>query len=95
MEDGRPQRSCEEAIGSLVRQEYEEAVTQSTEALLALGPGPLGPHGAALRSRALLYRIAALLQLVRGHSPPLHAPSHLCLQQCVLHARALVWHCLF
>ncbi|KAL2101165.1 hypothetical protein ACEWY4_002926 [Coilia grayii] len=63
MEDGRPQRSCEEAIGSLVRHEYEEAVTQSTEALLALGPGPLGPHGAALRLRALLYRIAALLQL--------------------------------
>lgn len=68
MEDGRPQRSCEEAIGSLVRHEYEEAVTQSTEALLALGPGPLGPHGAALRLRALLYRIAALLQLVRDPS---------------------------
>lgn len=70
MEDGRPQRSCEEAIGSLVRHEYEEAVTQSTEALLALGPGPLGPHGAALRLRALLYRIAALLQLVRKRALP-------------------------
>ncbi|XP_076852956.1 putative helicase with zinc finger domain [Brachyhypopomus gauderio] len=63
MEDRRPQTSCEEAIGSLVRQEYEAAVAHSTEALLALGPCPPTPLTALLRKRALLYRIAALLQL--------------------------------
>lgn len=64
MEDRRPQKSCEEAIGSLVRREYEAAVAHSTEALLALGPCPPTPNTALLRRRALLYRIAALLQLV-------------------------------
>uniref|UniRef100_A0AAR2L770 Probable helicase with zinc finger domain n=1 Tax=Pygocentrus nattereri TaxID=42514 RepID=A0AAR2L770_PYGNA len=64
MEDRRPQKSCEEAIGSLVRREYEAAVAHSTEALLALAPCPPTPNTALLRKRALLYRIAALLQLV-------------------------------
>ncbi|KAI4903994.1 hypothetical protein NFI96_024214, partial [Prochilodus magdalenae] len=63
MEDRRPQKSCEEAIGSLVRREYEAAVAHSTDALLALGPCPPTPNTALLRRRALLYRIAALLQL--------------------------------
>uniref|UniRef100_A0AAR2LR08 Probable helicase with zinc finger domain n=1 Tax=Pygocentrus nattereri TaxID=42514 RepID=A0AAR2LR08_PYGNA len=63
MEDRRPQKSCEEAIGSLVRREYEAAVAHSTEALLALAPCPPTPNTALLRKRALLYRIAALLQL--------------------------------
>lgn len=64
MEDRRPQKSCEEAIGSLVRQEYEAAVAHSTEALLALGLTPPTPNTTLLRKCALLYRIAALLQLV-------------------------------
>uniref|UniRef100_A0A3B1IM46 Probable helicase with zinc finger domain n=1 Tax=Astyanax mexicanus TaxID=7994 RepID=A0A3B1IM46_ASTMX len=64
MEDRRPQKSCEEAIGSLVRREYETAVAHSTEALLALGPCPPTPNTALLRKRALLYRIAGLLQLM-------------------------------
>lgn len=64
MEDRRPQKSCEEAIGSLVRQEYEAAVAHSTEALLALGSTPPTPNTTLLRKCALLYRIAALLQLV-------------------------------
>lgn len=63
MEDRRPQKSCEEAIGSLVRQEYEAAVAHSTEALLALGSTPPTPNATLLRKCALLYRIAALLQL--------------------------------
>lgn len=65
MEDRRPQKSCDEAIGSLVRQEYEAAVAHSTEALLAMGPRTPTPGTALLRKRALLYRIAARLQLVR------------------------------
>lgn len=69
MEDRRPQKSCEEAIGSLVRQEYEEAVAQSTEALLALGSTPPTRSTTLLRRRALLYRIAALLQLVSSQHP--------------------------
>lgn len=64
MEDRRPQKSCEEAIGSLVRQEYVAAVDHSTEALLALGSTPPTPNTTLLRKCALLYRIAALLQLV-------------------------------
>ncbi len=67
MEDRRPQKSCDEAIGSLVRQDYETAVAHSTEALLAMGPRALDPSTAFLRKRALLYRIAARLQLVRLH----------------------------
>ncbi|NP_998431.1 probable helicase with zinc finger domain [Danio rerio] len=63
MEDRRPQKSCDEAIGSLVRQEYEAAVAHSTEALLAMGPRTPTPSTALLRTRALLYRIAARLQL--------------------------------
>uniref|UniRef100_A0A4W4ED35 Probable helicase with zinc finger domain n=1 Tax=Electrophorus electricus TaxID=8005 RepID=A0A4W4ED35_ELEEL len=92
MEDRRPQKSCEEAIGSLVRQEYEAAVAHSTEALLALGSCPPSPAMVLLRKRALLYRIAGLLQLVsfRWASPAIsrlyHAFSHLieipvCLQK--------------
>ncbi|KAM3865303.1 putative helicase with zinc finger domain [Diretmus argenteus] len=70
------EKSCEEASRSLARREYEAAVSHSTDALLVLGP-PSPPSGAPvlqsppslaavagpLRSRALLYRIAALLQL--------------------------------
>ncbi|KAI2666610.1 putative helicase with zinc finger domain [Labeo rohita] len=63
MEDRRPQKSCDEAIGSLVRQEYEAAVAHSTEALLAMGPRTPTPSTAFLRKRALLFRIAARLQL--------------------------------
>ncbi|MCJ8739264.1 hypothetical protein PDJAM_G00045310 [Pangasius djambal] len=63
MEDRRPQKSCEEAIGSLVRQDYDAAVVHSTEALLALGSTPPTPSTPLLRKCALLYRIAALLQL--------------------------------
>ncbi|KAA0705294.1 Zinc finger domain [Triplophysa tibetana] len=63
MEDRRPQKSCDEAIGSLVRQEYEAAVAHSTDALLALGPRTPTSGTALLYKRALLYRIAARLQL--------------------------------
>ncbi|XP_062874530.1 probable helicase with zinc finger domain isoform X2 [Trichomycterus rosablanca] len=63
MEDRSPQKSCEEAIRSLVRQEYEAAVDHSSEALLALGQCPPAPSTAHYRDRALLYRIAALIQL--------------------------------
>ncbi|KAM6972573.1 putative helicase with zinc finger domain isoform 1-T1 [Aplochiton taeniatus] len=64
MADRRAEKSCEEASGSLARREYEAVVSHCTDALLAFGPlaapsAPLAP----LRSRALLYRIAALLQL--------------------------------
>lgn len=64
MEDRRPQKSCEEAIGSLVRQDYNAAVAHSTDALLALGATPPTPNATLLHKCALLYRIAALLQLV-------------------------------
>ncbi|XP_029632636.1 probable helicase with zinc finger domain isoform X3 [Salmo trutta] len=74
MADRRAEKSCEEASGSLARREYEAAVSHCTDALLALGPpAPPSPGPPAsnppndtvtpLRSRALLYRIAALLQL--------------------------------
>ncbi|KPP78478.1 putative helicase with zinc finger domain [Scleropages formosus] len=63
MADRRPERSCEEACLSLVRQEYEAAVSHSTEALLVLRLRPPSPPTVPLRSRALLLRIAALLQL--------------------------------
>ncbi|XP_036395751.1 probable helicase with zinc finger domain [Megalops cyprinoides] len=63
MADRRPEKSCEEASESLVRREYEAAVTHCTEALLVLSLRPPSPRAVPLRSRALLYRIAALLQL--------------------------------
>ncbi|KAI1896747.1 hypothetical protein AGOR_G00098000 [Albula goreensis] len=63
MADRRPEKSCEEASESLARREYEAAVTHCTEALLVLGLQPPSPRAVPLRSRALLYRIAALLQL--------------------------------
>jgi len=82
MADRRAEKSCEEAGRSLVKREYEAAVSHSTDALVVLAPQvePSGaPSGAPvpssppslvaaagpLRSRALLYRIAAFLQLVR------------------------------
>ncbi|KAJ8264102.1 hypothetical protein GJAV_G00145180 [Gymnothorax javanicus] len=64
MADRRPEKSCDEASESLARRDYEAAVSHCTEALLALGPlPPSGPRAAPLRGRALLYRIAALVQL--------------------------------
>ncbi|XP_041838677.1 probable helicase with zinc finger domain [Melanotaenia boesemani] len=75
MADRRAEKSCEEASRSLARREYEAAVTHSTDALVVLGPQtpsssapvPLSPSSVVaagpLRSRALLYRIAAFLQL--------------------------------
>ncbi|XP_064180340.1 probable helicase with zinc finger domain isoform X2 [Anguilla rostrata] len=63
MADRRPEKSCEEASESLARREYEAVVSHCTEALLLLGLQPPGPRAVPLRSRALLYRIAALLQL--------------------------------
>ncbi|GLD51404.1 probable helicase with zinc finger domain [Lates japonicus] len=77
MADRRAEKSCEEASRSLVRREYEAAVSHSTDALVVLVPQapssgatvpPSPPSLVAtgpLRSRALLYRIAAFLQLVR------------------------------
>uniref|UniRef100_A0A1A8PGK2 Probable helicase with zinc finger domain n=2 Tax=Nothobranchius rachovii TaxID=451742 RepID=A0A1A8PGK2_9TELE len=73
MADRRAEKSCEEASKSLARREYEAAVTHSTDALVVLAP-QTSSSGAAvlpspsssvapLRSRALLYRIAAFLQL--------------------------------
>ncbi|TNN54188.1 putative helicase with zinc finger domain [Liparis tanakae] len=76
MADRRAEKSCEEAGRSLARREYEAAVSHSTDALVVLAP-QVAPSGAAvpssppslggaaghLRSRALLYRIAAFLQL--------------------------------
>uniref|UniRef100_A0A3Q2FMS2 C3H1-type domain-containing protein n=1 Tax=Cyprinodon variegatus TaxID=28743 RepID=A0A3Q2FMS2_CYPVA len=75
MADRRAEKSCEEASKSLARREYEAAVTHSTDALVVLAP-QASPSGASvlpsplsvvaagpLRSRALLYRIAAFLQL--------------------------------
>ncbi|XP_043969739.1 probable helicase with zinc finger domain isoform X1 [Gambusia affinis] len=75
MADRRAEKSCEEASKSLARREYEAAVTHSTDALVVLAPQasspgapvlPCPPSAVAagpLRSRALLYRIAAFLQL--------------------------------
>uniref|UniRef100_A0A6Q2Z1W4 Probable helicase with zinc finger domain n=1 Tax=Esox lucius TaxID=8010 RepID=A0A6Q2Z1W4_ESOLU len=74
MADRRAEKSCEEASRSLARREYEAAVSHCTDALLVLGPpAPPSPGSTAskppndtvtsLRSRALLFRIAALLQL--------------------------------
>ena len=74
MADRRAEKSCEEASRSLVRREYEAAVSHSTDALVVLAPSsgaPVPPSPPSLvvtgplRSRALLYRIAAFLQLVR------------------------------
>lgn len=78
MADRRAEKSCEEASRSLARREYEAAVSHSTDALVVLAPQapPLGapvPQSPTslvaatgpLRSRALLFRIAAFLQLVR------------------------------
>ncbi|XP_023816210.1 probable helicase with zinc finger domain isoform X2 [Oryzias latipes] len=75
MADRRAEKSCEEASRSLARREYEAAVTHSTDALVVLAPqtptssapGLQSPpslfSAGPLRSRALLYRIAAFLQL--------------------------------
>uniref|UniRef100_A0A8C9YAX9 Probable helicase with zinc finger domain n=1 Tax=Sander lucioperca TaxID=283035 RepID=A0A8C9YAX9_SANLU len=78
MADRRAEKSCEEASRSLAKQEYEAAVSHSTDALVVLAPqappsgAPVPPSPSSLvaaagllRSRALLYRIAAFLQLVR------------------------------
>ncbi|KAF3852034.1 hypothetical protein F7725_005389 [Dissostichus mawsoni] len=76
MADRRAEKSCEEASRSLARREYEAAVSHSTDALVVLAP-QTPPSGAPvpqsptslvaatgpLRSRALLFRIAAFLQL--------------------------------
>ncbi|KAJ8283665.1 hypothetical protein COCON_G00025150 [Conger conger] len=63
MADRRPEKSCEEASESLARREYEAAVSHCSEALLVLDLQPPSPRAVPLRSRALLLRIAALLQL--------------------------------
>ncbi|XP_077380130.1 putative helicase with zinc finger domain isoform X2 [Festucalex cinctus] len=71
MADRRAEKSCEEASRSLIRQEYEAVVSHSTDTLAVLGPvvqstgAPIlpNPPSGCLRSRALLYRIAAFLQL--------------------------------
>uniref|UniRef100_A0A8C9YA04 Probable helicase with zinc finger domain n=1 Tax=Sander lucioperca TaxID=283035 RepID=A0A8C9YA04_SANLU len=76
MADRRAEKSCEEASRSLAKQEYEAAVSHSTDALVVLAPqappsgAPVPPSPSSLvaaagllRSRALLYRIAAFLQL--------------------------------
>uniref|UniRef100_A0A673CGR6 Probable helicase with zinc finger domain n=1 Tax=Sphaeramia orbicularis TaxID=375764 RepID=A0A673CGR6_9TELE len=78
MADRRAEKSCEEASRSLARREYEAVVNHSSDALVVLAPqtpssgAPVPPSPPALvvaagplRSRALLYRIAAFLQLVR------------------------------
>lgn len=78
MADRRAEKSCEEASRSLSRREYEAAVSHSTDALVVLAPQaqsssvPVPPSppslvaaAGPLRSRVLLYRIAAFLQLVR------------------------------
>uniref|UniRef100_A0A8C6U683 Probable helicase with zinc finger domain n=1 Tax=Neogobius melanostomus TaxID=47308 RepID=A0A8C6U683_9GOBI len=74
MADRRAEKSCEEASRSLARREYEVAVSHSSAALVALAPqtsapaAPASPSSPALttplHNRALLYRIAASLQLV-------------------------------
>uniref|UniRef100_H2MFP1 Probable helicase with zinc finger domain n=1 Tax=Oryzias latipes TaxID=8090 RepID=H2MFP1_ORYLA len=61
MADRRAEKSCEEASRSLARREYEAAVTHSTDALVVLAPQT--PTSSAPGLRALLYRIAAFLQL--------------------------------
>uniref|UniRef100_A0A3P8RZT3 C3H1-type domain-containing protein n=1 Tax=Amphiprion percula TaxID=161767 RepID=A0A3P8RZT3_AMPPE len=61
MADRRAEKSCEEASRSLARREYEAAVSHSTDALVVLLPQ--APSSSAPVPRALLYRIAALLQL--------------------------------
>uniref|UniRef100_A0A665V703 Probable helicase with zinc finger domain n=1 Tax=Echeneis naucrates TaxID=173247 RepID=A0A665V703_ECHNA len=83
MADRRAEKSCEEASRSLVRREYEAAVSHCTDALVVLvsqapsssAPVQLSPTSLAapgsLRSRALLYRIAAFLQLVRAIVVPI------------------------
>uniref|UniRef100_A0A8C6UEP2 Probable helicase with zinc finger domain n=1 Tax=Neogobius melanostomus TaxID=47308 RepID=A0A8C6UEP2_9GOBI len=73
MADRRAEKSCEEASRSLARREYEVAVSHSSAALVALAPqtsapaAPASPSSPALttplHNRALLYRIAASLQL--------------------------------
>uniref|UniRef100_A0A8C5HCT5 Probable helicase with zinc finger domain n=1 Tax=Gouania willdenowi TaxID=441366 RepID=A0A8C5HCT5_GOUWI len=76
MADRRAEKSCEEASRSLSRREYEAAVSHCTDALLVLAPQtstasdtvPPSPpalvaSAGTLRSRALLYRITAFLQL--------------------------------
>ncbi|KAI3352995.1 hypothetical protein L3Q82_019569 [Scortum barcoo] len=79
MADRRAEKSCEEASRSLTRREYEAAVSHSTDALVVLAPqaqssgAPVPPSPSSLaaaaaaagplRSRVLLYRIAAFLQL--------------------------------
>ncbi|KAJ4923302.1 hypothetical protein JOQ06_016424, partial [Pogonophryne albipinna] len=76
MADRRAEKSCEEASRSLAKREYLVAVSHSTDALVVLAPQapPLGapvPQSPTslvaatgpLRSRALLFRIAAFLQL--------------------------------
>ncbi|XP_061778836.2 probable helicase with zinc finger domain isoform X2 [Nerophis lumbriciformis] len=71
MADRRAEKSCEEASRSLVRREYEAVVSHSTDTLGVLAPqglstgapAPPSPPSGNLRSRALLYRIAAFLQL--------------------------------
>ncbi|XP_077460409.1 putative helicase with zinc finger domain [Stigmatopora argus] len=71
MADRRAEKSCEEASRSLVRREYEAVVNHSTDTLAVLAPqvqssgATLSPSqpSESLRSRALLYRIAAFLQL--------------------------------
>uniref|UniRef100_A0A8C5HEK9 Probable helicase with zinc finger domain n=1 Tax=Gouania willdenowi TaxID=441366 RepID=A0A8C5HEK9_GOUWI len=61
MADRRAEKSCEEASRSLSRREYEAAVSHCTDALLVLAPQTSTAR--TLRSRALLYRITAFLQL--------------------------------
>uniref|UniRef100_A0A8C7Z521 Probable helicase with zinc finger domain n=1 Tax=Oryzias sinensis TaxID=183150 RepID=A0A8C7Z521_9TELE len=91
MADRRAEKSCEEASRSLARREYEAAVTHSTDALVVLAPqtptssapGLQSPpslfSAGPLRSRALLYRIAAFLQLVRkNRERKLTHKLHLC-----------------
>uniref|UniRef100_A0A3Q2YQU4 Probable helicase with zinc finger domain n=1 Tax=Hippocampus comes TaxID=109280 RepID=A0A3Q2YQU4_HIPCM len=71
MADRRAEKSCEEASRSLVRREYEAVVSHSTDTLAVLAPQvqstgiqlSANPPCGSLRSRALLYRIAAFLQL--------------------------------
>uniref|UniRef100_A0A8C4NR39 Probable helicase with zinc finger domain n=1 Tax=Dicentrarchus labrax TaxID=13489 RepID=A0A8C4NR39_DICLA len=63
MADRRAEKSCEEASRSLVRREYEAAVSHSTDALVVLAPQ--AQSSGAPVPRVLLYRIAAFLQLVR------------------------------
>uniref|UniRef100_A0A8C8F055 Probable helicase with zinc finger domain n=1 Tax=Oncorhynchus tshawytscha TaxID=74940 RepID=A0A8C8F055_ONCTS len=70
MADRRAEKSCEEASGSLARREYEVAVSHCTDAPGTPTSNPPNDTVTPLRSRALLYRIAALLQLVRRQTDP-------------------------